>query len=91
MLQTSPNSLPRSLHLSPTALGSPSTRHAPLHLGSASGTNFHERQGRRLITVHISFAKGPQGEEEGEDSSLLAPPPKHFVFVSVEISLMTAN
>lgn len=57
--------------------------------GSASGTNFHQRQGRRLIAVHISFVKGPQGEEEGEDSSLLALPPKQFV--SVEISTMTAN
>lgn len=91
MLQTSPNSLPRSLHLSPAALSSPSSRHAPLHLGSASGTNFHQRQGKRLITVHISFVKGPRGEEEGKDGSSLALPPKQFVCVSVEISTMTAN
>lgn len=89
MLQTSPNSLPHLLHSSPTALSFSSSRHAPLHLGSVSGTNFHQRQGRRLIAVHISFVKGPQGEEEGEDSSLLALPPKQFV--SVEISTMTAN
>ena len=76
---------------SPTALSSCSSRHAPLHLGSASATNFHQRQGRRLITVHMSFVKGPQGQEEGEDSSLLALPPKQFVFVSVEISMMTAH
>lgn len=74
-----------------TTLGSSSSRHVPLYLGSVSETNFHQRQGRRLITVHTTFVKGPQGEKEGENRSLLALPPKQFVFVSVEISMMTAN
>lgn len=41
--------------------------------------------------MHIAFVRGPRGEEKREDSSLLALPPKQFVFVSVEITTMTAN
>lgn len=73
------------------SLSSSSSSLAPLLLGSASRTNFHRWQGKRLITVHISFVKGPQGEEEGEESFLLALPLKQFVFVSVEMSMMTAS